>query len=144
MKREPIILVVDDEEAVLKLFQTILKNKEYTVLTANNGKKALELVQKKRPDLVILDLKMPNMSGIKTLRRINRLNKNTEVIIITGYGSMETARVAMKLGAYDYITKPFDNDYLKALIEDALSHASGNLLQHGTGDKDVLKEMSIP
>ena len=85
MKRKQTILVVDDEEAVLRLFQKILKKEKYTVLMANNGKTALEQIERKRPDLVILDLKMPDMSGIETLRRINRLNVNTEVIIITGY-----------------------------------------------------------
>ena len=143
MKRKQTILVVDDEEAVLRLFQKILKNEEYTVLMANNGKTALEQVERKRPDLVILDLKMPDMSGIETLRRINRLNVNTEVIIITGYGSMETARTAMRLGAYDYITKPFDINYIRALIEDALSAASYSLIQKVRGNEEILKETPV-
>ena len=143
MKRKQTILVVDDEPMVLDLFQKILSRERYTLLTASNGKEALELVCKKRPDLVILDLKLPDMSGIETLRRINRRNENPEVIIITGYGSMETARAAMRLGAYDYITKPFDIDYIRALIEDALSAASGSLVQKVRGDEEVLEETSV-
>lgn len=144
MKTEPIILVVDDEEAVLKLFQKILINKKYTVLTANNGKVALEHIKMEKPNLVVLDLKLPDMSGIDVLRQIKRINKNIEVIIITGYGAVKTARAAMRLGAYDYITKPFDNDYIKTLIEDALLTASGNFFQHAIDDKGVLNEMSNP
>lgn len=143
MKRKQTILVVDDEEAVLRLFQKILKKEEYTVLMANNGKTALEQVERKRPDLVILDLKMPDMSGIETLRRINRLNENIEVIIITGYGSMETARAAMRLGAYDYITKPFEINYIRGLIEGALSPASDSLIQRVRGNEEILKETSV-
>ena len=128
MKREKSILVVDDEEMILGVFQRLFSKERYTMLAANNGKEALELVRKKSPDLVILDLKLPDMGGIEILRRIKRLNKNLEVIIVTGYGTMKTARAAMRLGAYDYITKPFDNNYVRALIEDALSAASGSLL----------------
>jgi DNA-binding NtrC family response regulator len=126
MKRKSIILVVDDDNGVLKLFDTALRD-EYKILTVNNGREALELANKKKPDLVILDLKMPDMSGIEILRRINRIDENIEVIIITGYGTMKSARVAMKLGAYDYITKPFQIDYVKGLIKDALSPTPNNI-----------------
>lgn len=120
MKGKPTILVVDDEKGVSELFHRILKEDEYTVLTANSGKEALELVEKKSPDLVILDLKLPDMSGIQVLHRLKKINENIEVIIITGYGTIKTARMAMRLKAYDYITKPFDINYIKALIKDAL------------------------
>lgn len=140
MRRKPIILVVDDEEGVLELFRRILKKEEYTVLTANNGKQALELVDRKGPDLVILDLKLSDMNGIEILRQIKRINENIEVIIITGYGTMKTARIAMRLGAYDYITKPFDISYIKALIKDALSPATDSLLHKIKGDREILKE----
>jgi len=143
MKRKQTILVVDDEEAVLRLFQRILKKKEYAVLMANKGKTALELVNKKRPDLVILDLKMPGMNGIEILRRIKRIDENIEVILITGYGTMKTAKMAMRLGAYDYITKPFDINYIRALIEDAISPASDSLAQKVRGDEEILKETSV-
>jgi len=142
MKEKPIILVVDDEEVVLELFHKILKKEEYTVLTANNGKEALGLLNRKRPELVILDLKMPGMNGIEILRQIKRIDENIEVIMITGYGTMKTARITMRLGAYDYITKPFDINYIKALIKDALSPASDSLLQK-VGGREILKEHSL-
>jgi len=137
MKRKRIILIIDDEESVLELFEEILDKREYTTLTASNGKDGLALVQSKRPDLVILDLKMRDMSGIKVLREIKKLNEDIEVIIITGYGAMRTAKTAMRLGAYDYITKPFDIDYVKAIVEDALSCPSGSARQ------DVGKQRGI-
>ncbi len=143
MKKKHTILVVDDEEAVLRLFQRILKKKEYAVLMANKGKTALEQVERKRPNLVILDLKMPGMNGIEILRRIKRIDENIEVIIITGYGTMKTAKMAMRLGAYDYITKPFDTNYIRALIEDALSPVSDSLAQKVRGDEEILKETSV-
>ena len=131
MKKKPIILVVDDEKIVLELFQRILKKKEYTVLTANNDKEALELVEKEKPDLVILDLQLPGINGIEVLRRIKKIDENIEVIVITGYGTIKTVKTAMKLGAYDYITKPLDINYLSSLIKKALLPVSPKRLTRG-------------
>jgi len=131
MKKKPIILVVDDEKIVLELFQRILKKKEYTVLTANNDKEALELVEKERPNLVILDLKLPGINGIEVLRRIKKIDENIEVIVMTGYGTIKTVKTAMKLGAYDYITKPFATNHLSSLIKKALSPVSPKRLTRG-------------
>jgi len=121
MNRKPIILVVDDEKSVLELFHRVLKKEEYTILTANNGKEALESADKERPDLVILDLKLTGINGIEVLRRIKEIDENIEVIVITAYGTKETVKTAMRLGAYDYITKPFDINYVSSLIKEALS-----------------------
>ncbi len=129
MKAKPIILVVDDEQEGLELFRKILKRQDYTVLTADNGREALELVERERPDLVTLNLKVSGTNEVGILRRIKKIDEDIEVLIITGYGTMKTARVAMELGAYDYITRPFDNDYIRALIKSALSPVSENLLQ---------------
>lgn len=126
MKRKLIILVVDDEKSVLELFHRILNKKEYTVLTANNGKEALELADKERPDLVILDLNLPGISGIEVLRRIKEIDENIEVIVITGYGTTKTVKSAMRLGAYDYITKPFDINHVGSLIKEAFLPLSDN------------------
>jgi len=131
MKKKPIILVVDDEKIVLELFQRILKKKEYTVLTANNDKEALESVEKEKPDLVILDLQLPGINGIEVLRRIKKIDENIEVIVITGYGTIKTVKTAMKLGAYDYITKPLAINYLSSLIKKALSPVSPKRLTRG-------------
>ena len=120
MNRKPIILVVDDEKSVLELFHRILKEDEYTVLTANNGKEALELADKKRPDLVILDLKLTGIHGIEVLRRIKKIDENIAVIAMTGFGTIKTVKEAMRLGAQDYITKPFDINYVSNLIKETL------------------------
>lgn len=129
MKPEPIILIVDNEEESLELFRNILREEDYTVLTAGNGKEALELVETERPNLVILNLKISGMNEIKTLRRIKKIDESVEVLIITDYGTMKTARTAMELGAYDYITRPFDNDYIRVLIKGALSPVSEEFVQ---------------
>jgi DNA-binding NtrC family response regulator len=71
--------------------------------------------------LVLLDIKMPKMDGIEVLKRIKKIDKDLVVVMITGYGALDTAKEAMKLGAYEYVTKPFDLDFIKAVIRDVLS-----------------------
>ncbi len=137
MKRKLTVLIIDDEELVLELFAKILKKEEHTALTANNGKDGLLLAERKRPDLVILDLKLRDISGIEVLRQIKRIDENIEVIMITGYGAIRTAKTAMRLGAYEYITKPFNVDYVRSIINDALSRACGSPLQEARGDSEI-------
>ena len=129
MKGKPVILVVGDEEKALELLQEILKNEHYTVLTADNGKEALEQAKRGRLNLVILDLKSSGMNEIEILRQLKRIDENIEVIVITGYGTMKAVRAAMKLGAYDYITKPFDVNYVRDIVKAALTPVSENLVQ---------------
>ena len=129
MNGKPIILIVDNEEESLGLLCKILKEEDYTVLTAGNSKEALELVEREKPDLVILNLKISGTNEIEVLRRIKEIDEDIEVIVITGYGTMKIARTAMELGAYDYITRPFDNDYIRALIKNVFSPVPGQLLQ---------------
>ncbi len=129
MNGKPIILIVDNEEESLELLCKIFKEEDYTVLTAGNSKEALELLETERPNLVILNLNTSDMNEIKILRRIKKIDENIEVLIITDYGTMKAARIAMELGAYDYVTKPFDNDYIRALIKNIFSPVPGELLQ---------------
>ncbi len=129
MNGKPIILIVDNEEESLEFFCKILQEEDYTVLTAGNSKEALELVETERPNLVILNLSTSDMNEIKILRRIKKIDENIEVLIITDYGTMKAARTAMELGAYDYVTKPFDNDYIRALIKNVFSPVPKELLQ---------------
>lgn len=129
MNGKPIILIVDNEEESLELLCKIFKEEDYTVLTAANSKEALELVETERPNLAILNLNASDMNEIKILRRIKKIDENIEVLIITDYGTMKAARTAMELGAYDYVTKPFDNDYIRALIKNIFSPVPGELLQ---------------
>ena len=104
------VLVVDDEESVRNLLQRILKGAGYQVTTAANGKEALYKVSLGETELVLLDIKMPEMSGIEVLSKLTADSPDTCVIMVTSVAETETAVEAMKLGAYDYILKPFDRD----------------------------------
>ena len=121
MKEKQIILVIDDEMDITLLFRRMLEEEGYKILTANNGVDSLKILETEKPDLIFLDLKLPDMDGIKILHLIKKRDKNIEVIIITGYGALKTVRQAMALGAYDYITKPPDFDNILALVKETLS-----------------------
>jgi len=136
MKDKPQILVIDDEKDTCFILEDILTKEGYKVFTALDGMSGLKIVKEKKPDIVLLDLKMPEMDGIEVLRRIRKIDKNIVVIIITAYGTMDTARVAMKLGAFDYITKPCDPNSIKAVIKDGLRLTLRNLA-------DQMKEKAI-
>lgn len=140
MKSKPQILVIDDEKDVCNIFEKSLTQEGYTVFTALDGASGLKIIKEKKPDIVLLDLKMPRMDGIEVLRNIKKIDKNIVVIIITGYGTMDSARMAMRLGAFDYITKPIDLEYVNAVIKDGLKlslRAFGDRMK----DKEILKRI---
>ena len=114
------ILVIDDELDVCNTLVKILSNEGYQMNASQNAKQGLELLESESPELILLDIMMPEIDGIEALRRIREVDKDIPVIMITGYGDLSTARESMKLGAFDYITKPFDLNFLKAIIRDAL------------------------
>ena len=118
------ILIVDDEKDLCTILSDSLSRDRYRVVTAFNGKMGLQLVKKEKPDLILLDIKMPGMDGIEVLRKIKKMKKEIVVIMFTGYGTLETAREAMKLGAYDYVTKPVDLFLLKSLVKEVLGGVS--------------------
>jgi len=120
MRKKPQILVIDDEEEICNIFKKSLTLEGYTVLTALDGESGLKIVKEEKPDIVLLDLMLPKMDGIEVLRHIKKIDKNIVVVVITGYGTMDTARMAMKFGAFDYITKPIDLEYMNAVIKDGL------------------------
>lgn len=111
------ILVVEDEEITLNNILDTLKEEGYSAEGTKDGYKALERLEKGRYDIVITDIKMPRMNGLELLEKVKEKNPDTEVIIITGYGSVSSAVEAMKKGAYDYITKPFDLDDLTIRVK---------------------------
>lgn len=111
------ILVVDDETIVRESLGDWLKEAGYQVLTAEDGHKALEVVEKERPGIMIADLVMPGMDGIELMRKAKARQPGIEVIIITAYASIPTAITAMKEGAYDYIEKPFCPERAELLVE---------------------------
>ena len=119
LKILPNILVVDDEVNIVESFKQLLKD-NYKVLTATSGEEALEKVEKENLDIVLLDIRMPGMDGIEVLRRIEEMKENVDVIMVTAVNTMKTAIEAMKLGAYDYITKPFEVDEVVVSINKAL------------------------
>lgn len=114
------ILVVDDQEEMRQFLTRILGLQGFEVAAARSGPEALALLEMDPPDLIFLDLVMPGMNGIETLRRIKAKDKAAKVVIFTAYASVETARAAMELGARDYLGKPFDLALLLQVIEDNL------------------------
>jgi len=124
MEEKGCILIVEDEQDMLFGLQKILSNQGHRVEIASNGSAGLEKVQESSFDIVITDLKMPDVDGIELLRKVKELHSDTMVIVITGYGTVENAVEAMKLGAYDYITKPFDTEHLKIVVRKALKQIS--------------------
>ncbi len=113
------ILVVDDEDSVRYSFQRAFGN-DYHIVTAETGEDALSEIERNSPGLVFLDVRMPRMSGLEILRRIKEHYPKLPVILMTGYSDTDTAIEAMKLGAFDYIPKPFENQEIKQLIEKGL------------------------
>lgn len=111
------ILVVDDEEAQRTLLAGFLEKNDYTVTTAASGKEAIDKNRTAGFDLAILDLKMPEIDGVETMAKMKEIDPETDFIILTGYGTVESAVEAMKLGAYDYLNKPINLDELELMIE---------------------------
>jgi len=122
MKKPVKILVVDDEPIVRESLRDWLSDSGHDVLIADNGPRALELIEKERPGIALVDLVMPGMNGIDLLRKAKELSPEIEVIIITAYGSISTAIDAVKQGAYDYIEKPFCPEKAELLIDKLLEH----------------------
>jgi DNA-binding NtrC family response regulator len=117
IKHDHRILIVDDEPLTRQSLYEILKFEGYKVNTANNGLEALESIEKSPPDIMITDMKMPGMDGIELLKQVKLKGLDIAVILITGYGSIETAVEAMRKGAFDYITKPILDSEIKVVIQ---------------------------
>ncbi len=114
------ILVVDDEAGPRESLRMIL-NLEHDVRMASSGKEALSMIEDSKPDLVFLDIRMPEMDGTEVLRRIKEMSPDIEVAMITAYAAVQSAQRAMRLGALDYITKPFGVAEVEAVVERALA-----------------------
>ena len=116
------VLIVDDEAIVRDALSDWLKDIGYQIFTAENGHKALEVIEEEKPSIVIADLVMPSMDGIELMKRAKARQPNIEVIIITAYASIPTAITAMKEGAYDYIEKPFCPERAELLVKKLAEH----------------------
>ncbi len=114
------ILIIDDDASLRRVLEYNLREAGYVVLTAADGETGLALFDEHAPPLVITDLKMPGMGGFQVLKAVKERSPTTLVIVITAFGAVETAVEAMKLGAYDYITKPFNRDELRLVVRKAM------------------------
>jgi len=118
------ILVVDDDEVMRQTLSDVLKKRGYGVSTAETGGQTLSYIKDKPFDLVLLDIRLPDMDGLDVLKRIKELDGDLMVIVMTAYSDVQTAVTAMKSGAYHYIDKPFELEELKILIQKALETQS--------------------
>src|ERR1700752_632386 len=118
--RNGTILVVDDEEIMRDIMETLLTREGYVVRLAASGTEGLELARALPFDAAIVDIMMPGFDGIATLDELKRIDEDLAVIIITAYGSIESAISAMKAGAFDYVTKPFKNEEVLVVVRNAM------------------------
>ncbi|HOP07944.1 MAG TPA: sigma-54 dependent transcriptional regulator [candidate division Zixibacteria bacterium] len=118
----PNILVVDDKDSMRNMLTETLVEEGHRVDSAENGKKALDLVRNKSYDVVVTDLKMPETDGLQVLDGVKAIDSDISVIVMTAFGTVEEAVKAMKLGAYDFLTKPFDTEHLCVLVNRALEN----------------------
>lgn len=116
------IMVVDDEEGILKSIVGILQDEGYETVTARDGREALQTYQQETPDALLLDIWMPDMDGIEALKRLQEIDADSAVVMISGHGTISTAIKAVKLGAFDFIEKPLSMDILLITLEKALEH----------------------
>lgn len=136
--RRGTVLVVDDERGMCHILKRLMTDQGYMVDTALNAQEALELLQKETYDAAMLDIRMPGMDGIELLGRIKESSPDTAVVMMTAYGTIETAVNAMKRGAYEYITKPFNNDEVLHIIGNAMERK--RLLDQNRYLSEVLRE----
>jgi DNA-binding NtrC family response regulator len=142
----PSILVIDDKESMRTVLQEALSEEGYQVDAVKDGTSALDLARAKNYDLAITDLKMPDVDGLQVLSGLKQIDNDMSVIIMTAYGTVESAVSAMKNGAFDFITKPFDPDHLNVIVERALENrrliAENSLLReelaHSLGFSEII------
>jgi DNA-binding NtrC family response regulator len=119
------ILVIDDELAPRESIRMVLKD-QYNVSTASGAHEGLEMMKQNSFDLVVMDIRMPKMDGITALQEIKKRYLDTEVILLTAYASLDTARDAIRCGAFDYLIKPFDKDDILLVIKKGLEKRRAN------------------
>ncbi|MBU0687129.1 MAG: sigma-54 dependent transcriptional regulator [Candidatus Margulisbacteria bacterium] len=134
---KPTIIAIDDEKDLLKTYQLVLK-KKFNVLIADSGEAGLEIIKKQNPETVLLDIRMPDWNGVKTLKEIKKYDKDLDVIMVTASQELKTAIDSMKQGAYDFIVKPFDVEELIKVITNAIEKR--RLMKENLYLKDSLLE----
>ncbi|MFG0292990.1 MAG: sigma-54-dependent transcriptional regulator [Phycisphaerales bacterium JB050] len=116
------VLVVDDKESLRDSVGFTLQRAGFTILSASDGESALAIVAKRRPDAMVTDLKMPGMSGVELIERVREIDDDLPMVLMTAFGTVDTAVRAIKSGAFDYITKPFEGDELVIAVKRAIEH----------------------
>jgi signal transduction histidine kinase len=120
MDNQPRILIIDDEEVVLDSCTQILAGRDYDVVTAADGTRGLNLIREFQPDLIFVDLKMPGLSGLEVLEKIREMDATIVTVVITGFATVDSAVEAMKIGAYDFLPKPFTPDEFRLITRRGL------------------------
>lgn len=135
----PLVLIIEDEKNIRQSFRFYLEDNNYRVLEAENGRIGLELFEKEKPDLILLDLRMPEVDGLEVLGRVGELSNDTPVIVVSGAGGVADAVEALRLGAWDYLLKPIeDQSVLKYSIEKAMERA--RLLRENEAYQNKIRE----
>ncbi|WP_035274389.1 sigma-54-dependent transcriptional regulator [Desulfogranum japonicum] len=141
--KQPLVLVVDDEPDMLLMLKLVLQKKcGCDVITAPSGTDALPLIKGNNPDVVVSDIKMPDMDGLELLKRIRECDATVSVIIMTGYGTIAMAVEALKNGAYDFLQKPFEKDHIVRLVNNCIERTS--LLRTNVSLQQKLQQLSLP
>ncbi|MEW6378414.1 MAG: sigma-54 dependent transcriptional regulator [bacterium] len=138
------VLLVDDEKSIHEIFAEYFDSKSYRLISVFNGNDALQKVEQEKVDIVLLDINMPGINGLETLKELKKIDSQLIVIIITGYGTADTAIDAMKCGCYDYVTKPFRLPEIKNVIEAALIDKAYNKKNKITSSLLPYQSGSIP
>ena len=120
------ILIVDDEKNIVRSLTGVLSDEGYEISTTGDGVEALEIIQKDPPDLVLLDIWLPGMDGIEVLKTLKTYNSGVEVLIMSGHGTIDTAVKVTKLGAQDFIEKPFSLDRITESIQNTLQERNSS------------------
>ncbi len=142
MNAHPAILVVDDEQVVRDSLSKWFREDGFTVGTAAGAAEALQQLQGHKWDILLLDIKMPGMDGMELQQRIKEIDSSITIIFITAHGTVDTAVKALKEGAFDYVSKPVDPDYLSHLVTNALKER--NLAKENLKFKEQISEFSRP
>jgi len=139
------ILVIDDDKDLRFNLSSILKDEGYDVLAVGDGREALKAVQNNSPNLALLDIRLPSMDGMEILKKLKGIDKDLLIIMLTAYAEVKDAVKAMRLGAFDYITKPFDNEELVLIIKKALQtqylSKEVKVLRKRLGEKTAIEEV---